>query len=125
MSHSAAAVLEPLLGGAAFAPTWPMPGRLLPGPAVLTRVDWGGAGRIQGTVKIKGTPDAPVRRMVRLVRELDGVCVAQTLSHPSTGAYSFDGFDPAQRYTVLAYDLPGGFRAAVASGVLPEPLPLG
>jgi hypothetical protein len=107
-----------------FAPTWPAPVRTLDGPQMLRRVDYGGLGRVRGTVKIKGTPDAPVRRIVRLVREIDAVCVHQVFSDPITGEYEFQGFDPLQKYTVLSYDLPGGFRAAIASGVLPEPLPI-
>ena len=115
-------LLNPLGSLQAFPPTWPAQPKVLPGAERVLRVDWGGKGRVRGTVKILGTPDAPVRRAVRLVRELDGVCVAQVISDPVTGAYEFSGFDPLQKYTVLAYDLPGGFRAAIASGVTAEPM---
>ena len=122
MSHTTAALIGGPSAAVLWAPTWPMQGRVVGEPLLLRRVDWGGNGRVRGTVKVKGTPDAPVQRLVRLVREIDGVCVAQTISNANNGTYSFAGFDPGLRYTVLAYDLPGGFRAAVASGVQPEPL---
>jgi hypothetical protein len=105
-----------------FASSWPTTLRDADSAFLLTRPDYGGYGRIAGDVKIKGTPDAPVRRIVRLVREIDAICVAQQWSDPITGAYEFVGFDPAQRYTVLAYDELGGYRAAIASNVVPEPM---
>jgi hypothetical protein len=105
-----------------FAPTWPVTPLVFDVALLATRPDYGGYGRIAGDVMIKGTPDAPVRRIVRLVREIDAVCVAQQWSDPITGAYEFLGFDPAQLYTVLAYDELGGYRAAIASNVVPEPM---
>lgn len=86
----------------------------------LRRVDYGGNGKVSGTVKIKGTPNVAVARRVRLIRDLDGVCVAETWSDPDTGAYEFLGFDPLERYTVLAYDYQQSFRAVVADNLTPE-----
>lgn len=96
---------------------------LAPTPGRVTRPTYGGRGRIAGTVKIKGTPDLAVRRRVRLIREIDGVCIGETWSNASTGAYEFLGVDPALTYTVLAYDGPRVYRAAIQDGVVPEPWP--
>lgn len=84
------------------------------------RVYWGGLGKIVGTAKIKGTPNTPVHRRVRLIREVDAVCVDEQWSDPATGAYEFLGIDPALLYTVIVYDGPRVFRAAVQDAVVPE-----
>lgn len=89
----------------------------------LTGVFGKGVGRIAGTVKEKGTPDAPVYRKVRLIREVDGLQLREVWSHPVTGAYSFDYVDEQQLFTVLSYDHTGDFRAVVASGLTPELIP--
>lgn len=104
-----------------FAPSWPFTYKKIDAdPIVLRRVDYGGFGRVYGTVKIKGAPDVPVARRVRLIRDLDGVCVSEVWSDPVTGAYEFRGFDPLQRYTVLAYDYQQNFRAVIADNLTPE-----
>lgn len=83
--------------------------------------EFGGRGRIVGTVKNKGEPaDAPVYRRVRLIRDRDGIVVAETWSNPTTGAYVFEDIDPAKTYTVLSYDHTGQFRAVAADGLTPE-----
>jgi hypothetical protein len=92
-------------------------------PGLVLRLTHGGFGRVAGTVKVKGTPDLAVRRRVRLVRERDGICVGETWSNATTGAYEFTGIDPAERYTVLSYDGPRVFRAAVQDNVTPEAWP--
>ena len=74
-------------------------------------------GRVAGTVKEKGTPNAPVYRKVRLIREKDGLLIRELWSHPVTGAYSFNYIDELQPWTVLSYDHTGAFRAVVASGL--------
>ena len=79
-----------------------------------------GIGRVAGTVKEKGTPDAPVYRKVRLIREKDGLQMREVWSHPVTGAYSFDHVDELQKFTVLSYDHTGAFRAVVADGQIQE-----
>ena len=84
---------------------------------------WGGNGRVAGTLKVKGTPDIPVRRRVRLFRERDGFCIGETWSDATTGAYEFLYVDPTQRYTVLAYDGPRVYRATLQDNVLPEAYP--
>ena len=82
---------------------------------------YGGRGRIVGTVKNKGEPsDTPVYRRVRLFKDRDGHCVAETWSDPVTGAYAFENINPAHKYTALSYDHTGQFRAVVADNLTPE-----
>ena len=104
----------------AFAPTWPATVRSIAAPVPVYRYYWGGLGKIVGTTKIKGTPNTPVSRRVRLIREIDSVCVAERWSDPVTGYYEFLGFDPTILYTVIVYDGPRVFRAAVQDAVVPE-----
>ena len=83
--------------------------------------EYGGRGRIVGTVKNKGAPsDTPVYRRVRLFKDRDGQCVAETWSDPVTGAYAFENINPAHKYTALSYDHTGQFRAVVADNLTPE-----
>ena len=77
-----------------------------------------GRGRINGTVK--STPDIPVHRMVRLIREVDGMLVAQQWSDATTGSYSFDYIDEGYTYTVISYDYLKNFSAVVADNVTPD-----
>ncbi len=121
MSHTAAELVTGQLSHALFAV--PDHRTTFGGGFLLLRVGWSGLGRIAGTVKIKGTPDEPVRRRVRLVRERDAVCLDEVWSHPVTGVYEFPGIDPRERYTVLAYDGPRVFRAAVQDNVQPVAWP--
>lgn len=83
--------------------------------------EYGGRGRIVGTVKNKGEPsDTPVYRRVRLFKDRDGQCVAETWSDPVMGAYAFENINPAHKYTALSYDHTGQFRAVVADNLTPE-----
>lgn len=84
----------------------------------------GGAGVITGTVKIDTTPvDIPLRRRVRLHREVDGMLVRETWSDEGAGAYTFTDINPAYTYTVIAYDYAHDYRAVVADNLTPEVLP--
>lgn len=83
----------------------------------------GGAGRIVGTVEEKGSPNAPLRRKVRLHRDVDGTPVRETWSDAKTGAYMFADINPAYTYTVIAYDYTHNYRAVIADGLAPEVLP--
>lgn len=85
--------------------------------------EFGGFGRIAGTVKEDGTPDVPVKRRVRLHREQDGLLVREAWSHPTTGAYSFDYIDATKQYTVITYDYEHDYRAVIADNIAPEPMP--
>lgn len=101
------------------------PATALAAPGLLVyRYLIGGSGRIVGSVALKGTPsNLPVRRRVRLVREADGLCIAEQWSDAATGAYAFTGIDRGATYTVIAYDGPRIFRATVADGVTPDAMP--
>jgi hypothetical protein len=79
-----------------------------------------GRGRVSGTVKQKGTPDAPVHRQVRLIREKDGLVLRggdDCWSDPVTGAYSFDYIDELQSWAVVAHDHTFAFRDQIASNL--------
>ena len=80
----------------------------------------GARGRIAGTVKVKGAPDYPVSRRVRLYRDADGALVGETWSDAATGAYAFDGINRSMAYSVLSYDHTHSFRAVVADNLTPE-----
>lgn len=82
-------------------------------------MEHGGDGTIHGTVKVKGTPNnVPVSRKVRLIRDVDALCIRETWSDPITGAYTFPEIDRTVSYTVLSYDYTESFRAVVADRVL-------
>lgn len=85
--------------------------------------EFGGFGRVAGTVKEDGSPDVPVKRRVRLHREQDGLLVREVWSHPVTGAYSFDYIDATKVYTVITYDYEHDYRAVIADNITPEPMP--
>lgn len=84
---------------------------------------FGGRGRVRGTAKEKGTPDAPVYRRVRLGRERDGMVIREQWSDPTTGAYDFQYVDELQQYTVVAYDHLRNYRAVIADNLTPEIMP--
>ncbi|MBL0143862.1 MAG: hypothetical protein IPP91_17600 [Betaproteobacteria bacterium] len=81
-------------------------------------VYFGGAGRITGTVKEKGTPDLPVVRRVWLHVLASGIPICETWSAPD-GAYAFDRLDVTQRYFVVAFDHNGNYRAVIADNLTP------
>lgn len=99
-----------------------MPNSLTPGYASL--FEFKGRGQITGTVAEKNLPaNTPLRRRVLLHRLPEGAFVAATWSDATTGAYTFSGIRPDQKYTVTSYDHTGAYRAVIADGVLPDPLP--
>lgn len=103
------------------APPWPVTAKVAtPMIGFVLNVWYGGRGRISGTVKINGTPNYAVYRKVRLVRELDAICVAEQWSNPVTGAYQFDYYDETQTYTVISYDYENDFRAVIADNLTPD-----
>ena len=119
-THTAANVVDPL-PFAVVSPGATLTKTVVPGPVEPWRF-YGGLGRIDGTVKVDSSPDYPVHRRVRCFRDRDAVCVGETWSDPTTGAYSFECVDPAERYTVLAYDYTGAYRAVVADNLTPDPM---
>lgn len=84
---------------------------------------YGGTGKITGTTKIKGTPNTPVSRRVRLYNDRDGNLVSEQWSDATTGAYSFLNVATSLTYTVIAYDQTHSFRAVVADNLTPDPMP--
>ena len=98
------------------------------GPRLLTveksgDIIHGGSGRITGTVEEKATPNLPLRRRVRLHRDVDGLCVRETWSDAATGAYEFTDINPTYRYTAIAYDYAHNHRAVAADNLTPEVTP--
>lgn len=80
----------------------------------------GGYGIISGTVKNDGSPDVPVSRRTRLIREDCGTVIAEQWSDPETGAYEFPWINPRRTYTVVADDHTEEYRAVVADRVVPD-----
>lgn len=103
-----------------FAPDWPLKTKIRQENYNVNRGQFGGKGKIYGTVKIKGAPNVPVSRRVRLFTEREGFFLAETWSDAATGNYEFLGFDPNVKYTVLAYDYQQSFRAVIADNLTPE-----
>ena len=81
----------------------------------------GGQGRIPGTVKKDADPaDLPLRRRVRLIREIDGRVIRETWSDAATGEYLFTGVSEHETYTVISYDHAHEYRAVVADNITPD-----
>ena len=83
----------------------------------------GGVGAITGTVEEKATPNIPLRRRVRLHRDVDGMMVRETWSHATTGAYTFTDINPAYTYHAIAFDYARNYRAVIADNLTPEVAP--
>lgn len=84
----------------------------------------GGQGRVPGTVKKDADPaDIPLRRRVRLMREIDGRVIRETWSDAATGEYLFTGVSEHETYTVISYDHEHNYRAVIADNITPEVLP--
>lgn len=82
-----------------------------------------GIGRVNGTVATKGSPNQPVHRKVRLIRERDGVVIREAWSNAVTGEYDFKYVDELQTYTVVSYDHLHNYRAVIADNLVPELMP--
>lgn len=83
---------------------------------------YAGLSRIVGTTKVTGTPDAPVRRRVRLHLQATGAVVRDAWSDPTSGAYEF-GWIKVETYYVVAFDHTLQFNGVIESDVTPEPMP--
>lgn len=84
-------------------------------------MEFSGNGRIADTVKEKNTPvNTPLRRRVRLFRDIDGLMIRETWSDAATGAYSFQCIDERYTYSVVSYDHLGNYRAVIADHLTPE-----
>lgn len=91
-------------------------------PVLTRRVYDAGSLRITGTTKNTGTPEAPVRRRVRLHEQATGRPVADTWSDAATGAYAFNNIT-AGIYYVTAFDHTGQYSGVIETDVTPEPMP--
>jgi hypothetical protein len=90
------------------------------------------AGTLSGDLKIAGTPDAPLRRLVVLfedtalipgyggARHYVGLTLlGSTYSDPTTGAWRFPLLNPARTYTVIAWDSAGVYDPVIKAGLTP------
>lgn len=94
-----------------------------PGGLLADQEDFG-AFRIVGTVKEKALPtNIPLRRRVRLHREIDGRLIRETWSDAVTGNYSFENIRGDARYTIISFDYTNNYRAVIADNVAPEIMP--
>lgn len=98
--------------------TWPSgPGlRVLAPPVRRDDVD-GGTFSVSGNVYLKGPPQTPVARRVRLHDRLTARCVREVWSDPVTGAYSFEAVK-AGLYYVVSFDHTGNFNAVIKDMVV-------
>lgn len=79
---------------------------------------YAGRGYIAATVAIKGTPNTPVTRRVRLHEQKSGNFVAETWSN-SSGSYAFTGIDPSNTYYAVSFDHTGAYQGVVADNLVP------
>lgn len=83
----------------------------------------GGLGYIESKVEKQEADDPaplPIGRRVLLFVEPSMQLVAETFSHPDTGAYRFDGLNPDARFTVVALDHMHKFRGVLADNLAPN-----
>ena len=123
---AAGSIAAPFLSAVDVAASAPVPVHAAPGGlgvATARDVEFGGAGRIWGTTKTKGTPNTPTKARVVLLAQRGKTLVRETWSDPATGAFEFRGIDTAQQFLTLAEDADGNFRPVAASMLVPEVLP--
>lgn len=101
------------------------PHTMLKAPLVqlVQDIEFGGGGRIYGNTEIKGTPAAPVKARVLLLRQRDKLVARMTWSDPITGAFEFASIDARQEWLTLAEDAAGNFRPVAANRLVPEVAP--
>ncbi|CAB4130346.1 Peptidase_C1 domain containing protein [uncultured Caudovirales phage] len=91
----------------------PAPNRFI--GATLTRRDYqfGGNGRISGTIKQQGIP---AQCRVQLYDETSKIMTHAVWSDKETGEYEFINIDPNLTYTIISYDHNGVFKAVISNG---------
>lgn len=85
-----------------------------------------GLGYIASTVEKQEADDPaplPLARRVLLLVEPSMQLVAETTSDAATGAYRFDGLNPAARFTVISLDHTHKFRGVLADNLAPSVRP--
>lgn len=91
---------------------------------VARDMEYGGAGRIWGTTKTKGSPaNMPTKARVVLLHQRSKLPVREVWSDPTTGEFAFEGIDIRQEFLTLAEDAAGNFRPVAASRLVPEVAP--
>jgi hypothetical protein len=85
---------------------------------VLLDLTFGGAATVTGTVKRYDDPAfVPVARRVRLYDEQARQMAREAWSDPATGAFTFTGVRADRKYTVMALDHLGQYRAVIIDRV--------
>lgn len=98
----------------------PPPSRI----AFARDIEFGGAGRVWGTTKIKALPsNLPTKARVVLLHQRSKLPVRETWSDPVTGFFVFDGIDTRQEFITLAEHAAGLFLPVAANKLVPEALP--
>ncbi len=110
----------------------PQPGIRSPVPAwkavrsppgsLLLDAEYGGRGRIVGTIKNKGTPNYPVSRRVRLLRKRDGMLARETWSD-AAGNYVFDRIRHDIPYVLISHDHTGLYNGVIDDAIFPDLIP--
>lgn len=85
------------------------------------------SGRLFGTTKTAGTPDAPASRLVHLIRgtpAIRGMLVGdstplQWVQSDTQGNWEFGLLDPSLRYHVIAYDHTGVHDPVIKMNLVP------
>ncbi len=85
------------------------------------------AGRLFGSTKTAGAPDAPVSRVVHLVsggqavRGMigDDAKPIRWVQSDAQGNWAFDRLDPALKYHVIAYDHTGQYDPVIKMNLVP------
>lgn len=72
--------------------------------------------RVDGTVKVAGSPDVPIRRKVCLVEKKSRRIANETWSDAASGAYTFSSVKQGP-WVVLAFDHTGEYNAVVADNI--------
>lgn len=108
---------------AASAPVPAFSTRKAPALAMARDTEFGGAGTIYGTTKIKGATNVPAHARIVLLHQRSKALVRETWSDPVTGAFAFTGIDINQQFLTLAEDAAGNFRPVAASRLVPEVAP--
>jgi hypothetical protein len=106
-------------------PGWPNPSAIQKRIHHLTlgfKGEDAGTYQVGGTIKVDGSPDTPVARLVVLFDQMTLRYLQSTWSNATTGAYQFTHL-ANKPYMVMSFDYTLNFRAIVADRVTPEPMP--
>ena len=81
----------------------------------------GGNFKVVGTTKNTGTPNMPVKRLVRLYDGLTGRLLRAQWSNATTGIYRFERIRKGV-FFVTSEDYTGLYNGVIATGVASEPM---